>query len=158
MTQPSRVIYLPPGMAPGPVMASGPQGAGLPFDRRFFETILPQAISAFCAQADCNAPVVEVLTMDGVTHYVKNIAGVADPWVALQTTLPDHEHAVQVFVPYTTIFRVGIHAGADERRRRLGFDLDSARVPVPAMAAPEVPAPAAAARTKRRPAAKKSHS
>ena len=157
MTQPSRVIYLPPGVLPPPqaTMPSGPApSSGVPFDRRFFEAILPMAITSFCSQVDCPSPVVELLTIDGVTHYIKNIAGVADSWVALQTSIPDHDHPVQIFVPYQTIFRVGLHAAADDRRRQLGFSLDSARVAV--LAIPEATAEApSAAKGKARDSAKK---
>lgn len=118
--QPSRVIYLPPGVVP-PVPAGVVPTSGIPFDRTFFEGILPQAISSFCQQANCKAPVVELLTVDGSTHYVNGIAGVADQWVALQTSLPDHPHPIQIFVPFQTIFRVEIHPEGDERRAHLGF-------------------------------------
>jgi len=123
MSQPQRVIYLPPGVV-APQGPSGPPVAvtpGVPFDRVFFERILPPAVEAFCAQANCNVPIVEVITVDGARHYVNGISGVADQWVALQTTNPDHPHSTQVFVPYQTIFRVEIHPEADERRRHLGF-------------------------------------
>lgn len=120
MTQPSRIIYLPPGVAavPAPV---APASNVIPFDRNFFENVLPQAIASFCSQVNCEVPVVELTTVDGVTHYVNGISGVADAWVALQTASPDHEHPVQVFIPYQTIFRVEIHPEHDARRHRLGF-------------------------------------
>lgn len=123
MTQPSRVIYLPPGVvAPqGPSSPPVPIIPGVPFDRGFFQQILPAAVDGFCKQADCNVPIVEVLTVDGVTHYVNGISGVADQWVALHTTQPDHPHSTQIFVPYQTIFRVEIHPEMDEKRRHLGF-------------------------------------
>jgi hypothetical protein len=70
-------------------------------------------------------PIVEVLTVDGVTHYVNGISGVSDQWVALQSAQPDHPHVMQVFVPYQTIFRVEIHPESDEKRRHLGFALTS---------------------------------
>ncbi|GIW12849.1 MAG: hypothetical protein KatS3mg062_0288 [Tepidiforma sp.] len=126
MTQPSRVIYLPPGVAAVPAAAA--TGNGAPFDRNFFENVLPPAIAAFCSQVNCEVPVVELTTIDGVTHYVNGISGVADQWVALQTSSPDHEHTTQVFIPYQTIFRVEIHPEHDARRHRLGFitDLPSA--------------------------------
>ena len=123
MTMPSRVIYLPPGVvAPqGPSSPPVPATPGIPFDRNFFENILPPAINAFCQQVDCKVPIVEVLTVDGVTHYVNGISGVADQWVALHTTRVDHPHAIQMFVPYQTIFRVEVHPEGDEKRRHLGF-------------------------------------
>jgi len=120
MTQPSRVIYLPTGIMPPPQ----PQPAvtpGVPFDRTFFQQVLPQAIPAFCQQVGCDMPVVELLTVDGTTHYVIGISGVSDTWVALHTTQPDHAHPVQTFIPYQTIFRVEIHPADDEKRRHLGF-------------------------------------
>ncbi|WP_322818562.1 hypothetical protein [Tepidiforma sp.] len=125
MTQPSRVIYLPPGVAaipPAPVVSNG-----APFDRNFFESVLPKAIQGFCAQVNCEVPVVELTTIDGVTHYVNGISGVADQWVALHTSSPDHDHPTQVFIPYQTIFRVEIHPEHDVRRHRLGFVTEAAR-------------------------------
>lgn len=122
MTMPSRVIYLPPGVAavpPSPPPAAIP--SNVPFDRNFFADVLPSAIDSFCKQADCGSPLVEILTVDGTTHYVLGISGVSDSWVALHTSLTDHEHPIQVFVPYTTIFRVGIHPAEDHTRHRLGF-------------------------------------
>jgi hypothetical protein len=123
MTSPSRVIYLPPGVvAPqGPSSPPVPITPGIPFDKTFFQQILPVAVDGFCKQADCNVPIVEVLTVDGTTHYVNGISGVADQWVALHTTQPDHPHSTQIFVPYQTIFRVEIHPESDEKRRHLGF-------------------------------------
>lgn len=123
MSQPSRVIYLPPGVVAGtPAPQPAPHiGAGLPFDRNFFENILPPSIAGFCQQVNCKVPVVEVNTIDGVTHYVNGISGLADTWVALQTSSPEHTHPTQVFIPYQTIYRVEIHPEDDERRRHLGF-------------------------------------
>lgn len=124
MTQPSRLIYLPPGVAAVP--AAPVTNNGAPFDRNFFENVLPPAIAAFCSQVNCEVPVVELTTIDGVRHYVNGISGVADQWVALQTSSPDHEHPTQVFIPYQTIFRVEIHPEHDARRHRLGFVTDTA--------------------------------
>lgn len=123
MTQPSqRVLYLPPGVLPPPAVPQAPQMiGGPPFDRVFFESVLAQAIQAFCQQTVCEMPFVELLTVDGGRHYVKAIMGVSDQWVALQTSVADHEHPVQVFVPYATIFRVEVHPAADDNRRHLGF-------------------------------------
>ncbi len=162
MTQPSRVIYLPPGLAPPtqPVSAQqGPTASGIPFDRTFFEQVLPQLIAGFCSQTQCDVPVVEVSTVDGMTHYVNGIAGVADAWVALRTSVLEHEHPVQAFIPYQTIFRVEIHSETDARGHHLGFDT-SAEAPQPtsfAVAAPALPAPAVAAKAGKsgRPAGKK---
>lgn len=128
MTQPARVIYLPPGVVagtPAPQPAAVP--SGIPFDRNFFENILPPSIAGFCKQVQCEVPVVELTTVDGITHFVNGISGVADSWVALQTASPDHEHPIQVFIPYQTIYRVEIHPEEDVRRQRLGF-----YTPVPA--------------------------
>ncbi|WBL35788.1 hypothetical protein O0235_13600 [Tepidiforma flava] len=124
MTQPSRLIYLPPGVAAVP--AAPVTNNGAPFDRNFFENVLPPAIAAFCSQVNCEVPVVELTTIDGVRHYVNGISGVSDQWVALQTSSPDHEHPTQVFIPYQTIFRVEIHPEHDARRHRLGFLTDAA--------------------------------
>jgi hypothetical protein len=107
---------------------------GIPFDRAFFERVLPPAVENFCSQANCNVPIVEVLTVDGTTHYVNGISGVSDQWVALHTTDPDHPHSTQIFVPYQTIFRVEIHPESDERRRHLGFV--TAEIPPPGI--PEI--------------------
>ncbi len=128
MTQPQRVIYLPPGVVPPPSTAAPsapapvpPAGGGIPFDRTFFEQVLPPSIAGFCSQVKCKVPVVELITVDGAKHYVNGISGVADSWVALQTASPDHDHPTQVFIPYQTIFRVEIHPEEDAKRQRLGF-------------------------------------
>jgi hypothetical protein len=119
--QPQRVIYLPPGVVPAPAPQPGAPGANVPFDRAFFEQVLPSAVESFCKQVSCEVPVVEVLTMDGTTHYVNGISGVSDSWVALHTSHRDHPHPVQAFVAYQTIFRVEIHPNSDQREHRLGF-------------------------------------
>lgn len=116
------VIYLPPGVAaPSPAQ---PQPTavptGIPFDRNFFQNILPQAVGAFCSQTDCQIPRVELLTVDGVTHYVSGIIGVHDTWVALQIAKEEHRYPIQVFIPYNTVFRVEVHRES-ERRRHIGF-------------------------------------
>lgn len=116
------VIYLPPGVAapsPSPAQAAAVP-SGIPFDRNFFQTILPQAVGAFCSQTDCQIPRVELLTVDGTTHYVSGIIGVHDTWVALQIAKEEHRHPIQVFIPYNTIFRVEVHPES-ERRRHIGF-------------------------------------
>jgi hypothetical protein len=94
---------------------------GIPFDRAFFEQVLPGSVHSFCAQAECESPIVELLTVDGTRHYVKGISGVSDSWVALHTQDEDHDHAIQVFLPYQTIYRVEIHPEDDAKQRRLGF-------------------------------------
>ncbi|MBA4179086.1 MAG: hypothetical protein C0506_00715 [Anaerolinea sp.] len=95
----------------------------------FFEQVLPRAIQSFCSQTACPLPVLELMTVDGTTHYVNAIAGVADNWVALQTSSEDHQHPVQVFLPYNTIFRVEVHPEPDNGRGHLGFLLASASQP-----------------------------
>ncbi|MGI8926548.1 MAG: hypothetical protein ACR2HN_07865 [Tepidiformaceae bacterium] len=147
MVQTSSVIYLPPG-----VMATSnlqPPAAvvspGVPFDRNFFENVLPQAIGSFCNQVVCKMPIVELRTVDGTTHYVNGISGVSDAWVALHTSLVDHEHPVQVFIAYQTIFRVEIHPDADGHNSRLGFVLTARSVSAgPAAAAVVAPTARAA--------------
>lgn len=121
MTQPKNVIYLPPGVVPPPGPAAVPPPSGIPFDKTFFAQVLPASVQNFCQQAECEGPIVEVFTVDGSRHYVKGISGVADLWVALHTVDPDHDHDLQVFLPYQTIFRVEVHAGAATEQRRLGF-------------------------------------
>lgn len=123
MTQPQRVIYLPPGVVPGPMATPAVANNGVPFDRAFFEGTLPQAVQSFCSQTGCPLPVVELMTIDGTTHYVNGISGVADQWVALQTSNDNHTRPVHVFLPYNTIFRIEIHPEPDNGRGHLGFVL-----------------------------------
>jgi hypothetical protein len=141
----SPVIYLPPGVIPQAQQPAGAPPSGIPFDRAFFERLLPQAVQSFCNQATCELPVVEVFTVDGTRHFVNGISGVTDTFVALHTSVEDHEHVVQAFIPYQTIYRVEIHPEGDSTRRRLGFTLDH-RAP------PAIQPPAA---TEDRPAATK---
>ena len=139
MNQPSRVIYLPPGVLPPAAAPQAiPVNTGIPFDRVFFEQVLPGAIAGFCKQMNCDVPVVELTTVDAMTHYINGISGVSDQWVALSTSKPDHQHPVEVFIPYQTIFRVEIHPEPDERRAHLGFVTAPARVPevVPPLESP----------------------
>jgi hypothetical protein len=154
MTQPHNqsVIYLPPGVIPA--AAQLPANNGIPFNRQFFEGILPQAVQAFCNQVECNIPRVELYTADGTTHFINAISGVTDLWVALQTTREDHDHTIQVFVPYQTIYRVEIHPESDESRRRLGYLLPET-VTVPPAVQVATPAAKAPRATKSKPAAKK---
>lgn len=135
MGMPSRVIYLPPGVAAPTVPPQVQQvmPTGIPFDRVFFEQFLPQAIAAFCSQVTCDTPVVELLTVDGTTHFVRGIAGVSDAWVALHTRAEEHGHVVQAFVPYGSIFRVELHP-CDDTRRPLGFVTKEPKLPVLAIA------------------------
>lgn len=142
------VLYLPPGVIP-PVATQAPTGmpSGVPFDRTFFERILPQAIAAFCSQTHCNIPRVELLTVDGSSHFVTGIIAVTDSWVSLQVAEEEHDHAIQAFIPYTTIFRVEVHPET-ERRKHIGFiRQESSDVASPAVlevAAPAEPEGAAA--------------
>ena len=118
---PETALFLPPGVVPPQAATAQPAAGGPPFDRSFFEQTLPQAINAFCTQVVCTTPIVELYTVDGAKHFVKNISGVADTWVALHTKREDHDHDIQVFLPYTTIFRVEVHPEEDDGQRRLGF-------------------------------------
>lgn len=129
MTQPSRVIYLPPGVVPAPGgQPAAATPSGIPFDRAFFEQVLPGSIASFSRQVTCHQPIVQLLTVDGTTHYVKGVAGVADSWVALHTQTQERDLTAEVFVPYTTIFRLAIHP-CDDHNRRLGFILDAEERP-----------------------------
>jgi len=128
MTQPSRVIYLPPGVVPAPTGQTGVTPSGIPFDRTFFEQVLPGSIAAFAKQITCHQPIVQLLTVDGATHYVKGVAGLSESWVALHTQTEDPDRTAEVFVPFTTVFRLAIHA-CDEHNRRLGFILDRQQAP-----------------------------
>ena len=115
------VIYLPPGVSVAPSPQAPVTQTGVPFDKAFFQQILPGSIKNFCDQTECESPIVELLTTDGSRHFVKGISGVADQWVALHTEEEDHERPVQVFLPYQTIYRVEIHPEKDQAQRRLGF-------------------------------------
>ncbi len=117
---PQNVLYLPPGASPPP-----PPTPGIPFDRTFFERVLPQAVSAFAGQVSCGTPIVEITTVDGVVHYVHGISGIADTWVALHVVHKDDDTPGQIFISYQTIFRVEIDPCSDTRPRRLGFALDA---------------------------------
>lgn len=123
------VLYLPPGVVPptGPQQATQVVSSGVPFDRVFFERILPQAIGAFCSQTDCNIPRVELMTVDGSSHYVTGIIAVTDIWVSLQVAKEEHDHPIQAFIPYQTIYRVEVHPET-ERRRHIGFIREPERV------------------------------
>ncbi len=136
MSQQPSVIYLPRGVAaPGAAVPASTPATGIPFDRNFFEKVLPQAVGGFANHVSCESPVVEVTTVDGTTHYVYGISGVADSWVALHVLHQDEDGPSQVFVPYQTIFRVEIDPCSDIRPRKLGFALnepDSVPVVLPA--------------------------
>ena len=153
MAQPASqsVIYLPPGVIPqGQPSAVVP--SGIPFDRAFFERLLPQAVQSFCNQTTCDLPVVEVFTVDGTRHFVNAISGVTDTFVALQTSMEAHDHTIQAFIPYQTIYRVEIHPEPDSNRRRLGFVLGANPPPAiqpPAAFAPTRPAASKTPRKKR---------
>jgi hypothetical protein len=134
MTQPTSVIYLPPGVVPA--APATPAGAGIPFNRQFFEAFLPQAVNSFCTQVQCDIPRVEIYTADGATLYVNGISGVTDLWVALHTAREDHSGPVEVFLPYQTIFRVEIHPESNASRHHLGFVAPPEAPPAPAVQAP----------------------
>ena len=154
------VLYLPPGVtAPSPMPVQMPMPSGIPFDRKFFESILPQSVAAFCSATKCEIPRVELLTVDGTTHFVSGIVGVADAFVVLQAAKEDHLHPIEVFIPYNTIFRVEVHPES-ELRRRMGFvahdDVIAISVPEPEVEMLEAPvAVAAASKKSTRPAARK---
>lgn len=133
------MIYLPPGVIPAAGNSANAAPTGIPFDRAFFEKLLPQAVQVFCNSTECNVPRVELFTIDGSTHYVTGVSGVTDSFVALQTAREDHDHPMQVFIPYQSIFRVEIHPESDHDRRKLGFNLD-AKAP-PAIQAAASPPP-----------------
>jgi len=149
MTTASSVIYLPPGVVP-PAHGLPPGPMAVPFDRQFFELVLPRAVQAFCSQVECHIPRVEVYTTDGSTLFVNGISGVTDAWVAVQASREDHENAIQVFLPYQTIYRVEIHSESDAARRRLGYVEMEPGKSVPAVQAIETPAPAPAQAAKPR--------
>ena len=108
----------------GAVQAPMPTSAGPPFDREFFETVLPQAIQSYCTQVACTMPLVQVFTVDGLRHYIRGISGVTDQWVALHTQEELNEQPIQVFVPYATVMRVEIHPDLSPDLRRFGFLTD----------------------------------
>jgi hypothetical protein len=143
MTQmPNSVIYLPPGVVPAAPPA--PLHTGIPFDRQFVEAVRPRAVDAFCKQITCDTPRVELYTVDGATHFVNAVSGVTDSWVALQTSREDHDHTLQVFLPYQTIYRVEIHPESDGARRKLGFILGDGPKTPPAVQPAQIAAPAEA--------------
>jgi hypothetical protein len=152
MTMPQNVIYLPPGVVPPAQAGAVPVPSNIPFDRTFFEAMLPQAIKAYCEQVHCTSPQVQVATLDGSVHHVVGISGVTDGWVAVHATREDHAHAMEIFLPYQTIYRVEIHPEADADHRHLGFSLPLDGQPTPAV---QPPAPAVEAPKERSKPAKK---
>lgn len=157
MTQTQSVIYLPPGVVPAAAPAPLNHGpSGIPFDRQFFEEVLPRAVEGYCQHVDCDVPRVELYTADGSIHYINAISGVTDSWVALQTSREDHDYAVQVFVPYTTIFRVEIHPQSDHAHRNMGF-IVSPNVQPPTAVQPKQKAIASKSAAGKKSAADKSH-
>ena len=115
-------LILPPGAVPT-TPASSPSGP--PFDRNFFESVLPNAIQSYCSQVSCTMPLVQLFTADGARHYIRAISGVSDQWVALHTQEEANEEPVQVFIPYVTVIRVEIHPDLSPDLRRFGFLTDS---------------------------------
>jgi hypothetical protein len=152
MTMPANVIYLPPGVMP-PAQAGAAPG-GIPFDRQFFERILPQAVKAYCEQSNCTSPQVQVATIDGTLHHIVGISGVTDSWVAVQASREDHPHVMELFLPYQTIYRVEIHPEGDEGHGHLGFVLPANGI-APAVQPEALPSPAAGKRSTKKSAPKK---
>lgn len=111
-------LILPPGAVP---TAPTPTPSGPPFDRNFFESVLPSAIQSYCSQVSCTMPLVQLFTADGARHYIRAISGVTDQWVALHTQEELNEQPVQVFIPYATVIRVEIHPDLSPDLRRFGF-------------------------------------
>ena len=111
-------LILPPGAVP---TAPTPTPSGPPFDRDFFESVLPSAIQSYCSQVSCTMPLVQLFTADGARHYIRAISGVTDQWVALHTQEELNEQPVQVFIPYATVIRVEIHPDLSPDLRRFGF-------------------------------------
>jgi hypothetical protein len=136
MTMPQNVIYLPPGVMPPAPAGVAAQGANIPFNRQFFEAMLPQAIKAYCEQVHCTSPQVQIATVDGSLHHVVGISGVTDGWVAVHATREDHDHTMEIFLPYQTIYRVEIHPEADAAHHHLGFSLPLDGRPTPAVQLP----------------------
>lgn len=147
MTQPTSVIYLPPGVVPA--APATPAGNGVPFNRQFFEAFLPQAVNSFCTQVKCDVPRVEIYTADGAALYVNGISGVTDLWVALHTSREDHVGPVEVFLPYQTIFRVEIHPESNATRHHLGFLAPLNGAAAPAVQAKVVASKASSAKAKK---------
>ena len=116
-------LILPPGAVP---TTPPPTPSGPPFDRNFFESVLPSAIQSYCSQAACTMPLVQLFTADGARHYIRAISGVTDQWVALHTQEELNEQPVQVFIPYATVIRVEIHPDLSPDLRRFGFLTDAA--------------------------------
>lgn len=124
------VLYLPPGASRSPQPAPD-GGANTPFNRAFFEEILPVAVAAFVEQAKTRGAVVELTTVDGVTHVVRGISGFHDAWIALHVTKAGHPHPIQAFIPYGTVLRVEVHPHSDDHPTRMGFVHKRRRVTVP---------------------------
>jgi len=138
-----------------PVQQGAVPTTGIPFDRMFFQNMLPAAIKAYCEQVHCVAPQVQVATVDGTVHHVVGISGVADGWVALHATREDHEHTMEIFLPYQTIYRVEIHPEADSAHNHLGFSLPLDGAPTPALQAPAEEPKSARKSARKKPAAEK---
>ena len=125
-------LILPPGAVP---TQPPPTPSGPPFDRNFFESVLPSAIQSYCSQVACTMPLVQLFTSDGARHYIRAISGVTDQWVALHTQEELNEQPVQVFIPYATVIRVEIHPDLSPDLRRFGFLSDTSQSPSAEIAA-----------------------
>ncbi|MCY4618103.1 MAG: hypothetical protein OXD50_06045 [Chloroflexi bacterium] len=131
-------LILPPGAVP---TQPPPTPSGPPFDRNFFESVLPSAIQSYCSQVACTMPLVQLFTSDGARHYIRAISGVTDQWVALHTQEEVNEQPVQVFIPYATVIRVEIHPDLSPDLRRFGFLTDNAEPSAERITAGETDAP-----------------
>ena len=127
-------LILPAGVVP-PVQSAPQSLQHAPFDRKFFESVLPSAIQSYCAQVSCTMPLVRLYTVDGSRHYIRAISAVSDSWVALHTQEELNEQPIQVFIPYLTIVRVEIHPDISPDLRHFGFLTESTRLSAAELAA-----------------------
>lgn len=140
------LLVLPPGvLLPPPPPPAGPQPGSPPFNRDFFERILPEVAAAFCERAACDSVIVELITTDGATHLVKGISALSEQWVALQLASTEYDHEIDSFIPYQAIYRLELHPRLAREPRRLGYLGTLGRGAPPALLPPgpeiiEVPA------------------
>ena len=126
-------LILPPGV----VSQGQPAASGVPFNRDFFESVLPGAIQSYCTQVACTMPLVQLFTSDGSRHYIRAISAVSDLWVALHTQEELDEQPIQMFIPYVTIIRIEIHPDLTPDLRKFGFitaGMSAASTAIPATA------------------------